>query len=243
VLIAQKLLEVSLPITHPPAGPDFVFEHEGRKIWLEVICPEAKGIPSDWTDHVPGTAVSLPHEAILLRWTAAFKEKAEKLLGNAATRGYLDKGIVRSNDCYVIVINGRLLRGFGGVFPELTGISQFPFAVEATLAVGPIQVLIDRDTLKTTETGHQHRPKISKQNGATVPADTFLDPKFAPVSAVWAVDLDETVLVGEAKPMVVVHNPHARNKIPKNLLPADSEYAAIDCGDYFQLDRQPGRSS
>lgn len=241
VLVAHQLLKAQIPVVHPRAGPDFVLEHDKRKIWLEVICPEASGIPDDWTNHVPGTVVNLPHESILLRWTAALKEKAEKLLGKPGQRGYLDKGIVGPNDGYVVVINGRLLRGFGGVFPELTGISQFPFAVEATFAVGPLQVLIDRRTLKTTETGHQHRPRIPKSNGAAVPADTFLDPKFSPISAVWAIDIDETVLIGEARPMVVVHNPYATNDIPKQLLPSDSEYVAIDCGDYLQLNRLPGR--
>jgi type I restriction enzyme S subunit len=242
VLIASQLLKVDISIAHLRQGPDFVFENNGRRIWIEVICPEPRGIPNDWTNHIPGTAVSFPHEAILLRWTAAIKEKAEKLLGKPGVRGYLDKGIVGRGDAYVIAVNGRLLRGFGGVFPELAGISQFPFAVEATLAVGPLQVLIDRDTRKATESGYQHRPLIPKLKGDAVPADTFLSARYAPVSAVWAVDLDEMTLLGESRPTALVHNPHATNPIPGNLVPAASEYLAIDCGDYFQLERHDGRS-
>ena len=242
VLIADQLLKSDIPIVHPRVGPDFLLEEEGRKIWLEVICPEAKGIPREWTNHATGTPVHLPHEAILLRWTAAFKEKAEKLLGKPGRSGYLGKGIVGPGDAYVIVINGRLLRGFGGVFPEPAGISQFPYAVEATFAVGPLQVLIDRSSLKATETGHQHRPHIPKLNGSKVPADSFLDPKFAPVSAVWAVDFDEALLLDEPRPSAIVHNPCARNPIRRNLLPAYSEYIAEDCGPYFQLERHDGRS-
>lgn len=99
-----------------------------------------QGLPDEWINHVSGNVVSLPHEEILLRWTSAIKEKAEKLLGRADRKtgeripGYIEKGIVTPSDAYVIAINGRLLRGFGGAIPELHGISQLPYAVEATFA-------------------------------------------------------------------------------------------------------------
>jgi type I restriction enzyme S subunit len=245
VLIAAQLAQARIPFMHPRSGPDFLLSHEGLRIWVEVVCPEPRNIPKEWTHHTPGTAVSLPHEAILLRWTAAIKEKAEKLLGSPGSRGYLSKGVVRPDDVYVIAVNGRLLRGFQGAFPELEGISQFPYAVEATLALGPLQVAIDRATLKATETGHQHRPRIPKLHGNSVPADTFLDPKFSPISAIWAVDLDETILLGQPRPMAIVHNPLASNPLPKHFLPAGAEYAAVDCGNHLELhtDRRLGTES
>jgi hypothetical protein len=241
VLIATQLLREKIQIAHPREGPDFVFDDNGHKVWIEVICPEPRGIPDAWTKHVPGSPVDLPHEAILLRWTAAIKEKAEKLLGKPGTRGYLDKGIVGPNDAYVIAVNGRLLRGFSGSSPELIGISQFPYAVEATFALGPLQVLIDRTTMKATDGGHQHRPLIPKPKGNAVPADTFFDQKFAPVSAIWAVDLDELILISESRPMAVVHNPLTTNPLYRNVLPAQSEYVAVDCGTDFELTRHDGR--
>ena len=143
----------------------------------------------------------------------------------------------------MIAINSRLLRGFGGKIPELLGISQFPFAVEATFCVGPLQIHIDRDTLKTTGSDHQHRSLISKPNGSSVPADTFLDPKYAPISAIWAVDVDEFMLLGKARPMVVVHNPHAKNPISRSFVPGQSEYIATEKDDYYQLDRLDGRTN
>lgn len=243
VLIATQLLRTGISIEHPRAGPDFLFEYNGRRIWIEVICPEPRGIPSDWTNHIPGTPISLPHEEILLRWTAAIKERAERLLGKSGVSGYLGKGIVAPEDVYVIAVNGRLLRGFGGVFPELTGISQFPFAVEATFAVGPLQVLIDRNSMKATESGHQHRPLIAKPKGNAVPADTFLSPRYAPIGAVWAVDLDELTLLDEKRPMAVIHNPHATVPLPRNLLPAGDEYVARDYGSHYQLERNDSRLS
>jgi hypothetical protein len=125
VLIATQLVREKIQIAHPREGLDFVFDDNGRRVWIEVICPEPRGIPDTWIKHFPGSPVDLPHEAILLRWTAAIKEKAEKLLGKPGTRGYLDKGIVGPNDAYVIAVNGRLLRGFNGTFPELMGSASF----------------------------------------------------------------------------------------------------------------------
>jgi len=243
ILIGHQLIEAELPIKHPKAGPDFVFENAGHRIWVEVVCPEPRDIPDEWIHHIPGTVIHLPHEALLLRWTAAIKEKSEKLLGKSGKGGYLAKGIVAAADSYVIAVNGRMLRGFGGVFPELAGISQFPYAVEATFALGPLQVMIDRNSLEATETGYQHRPLIPKANRLIVPADTFLDPKFGPISAVWAVDLDEQLLVGESRPMAVVHNPHAARPVPERILPAQSEYVAADRGGYFELETRVGRLS
>jgi type I restriction enzyme S subunit len=92
----------------------------------------------------------MPHEAMLLRWTAAIKEKAEKLLGSVdgSRVGYLTKGTVRSDEAYVIAINGRMLRRLGS---SLLGISQFPFAAEAVFAFGPYELHLDRKTLKVVE--------------------------------------------------------------------------------------------
>jgi hypothetical protein len=240
VLVADQLAQVGLLPSHRVAGPDFLIEYGQRRIWIEVICPTPVGIPAEWFVHADFEAYSMPHEAMLLRWTSAIKEKSEKLIGipeNPET-GYLTKGLVAADDSYVIAVNGRLLRSN---FPQLEGISQFPFAVEATFSVGPYAVTINRETLESTAGGHQHRPVIPKPNGARVPADTFLDLRFAPISALWAMDADENLIVGRQQPMVVVHNPAALNPLPADLLPAFSEYVAISNGDYYQLERRKGR--
>lgn len=246
VLLAYQLQARGLKLSHAAEGPDFLLEHGGQRIWIEVITPEPKGLPDAWINHTIGNVVSLPHEELLLRWTAALKEKTEKLLGCIHRRagdrvpGYRDKGIVPEGDVYVVAVNGRLLRGFGGVVPELNGISHYPLAVEATLAVGPLQIRIDRTTLEELSSGHQHRARVRKPSGAEVPADTFLDPAFSPVSAIWAVDVDETLLLGEPRPMVVAHNPLAATPLPRKFLPAQSEYFADVHADYYEIRREDG---
>jgi hypothetical protein len=246
VLLADQLTRAGLRVAHLDEGPDFLIDDGARRTWIEVITPEPQGLPEAWTKHVVGNVVSLPHGELLLRWTSAIKEKAEKLLGRTERKtgqrvpGYLERGIVGERDVYIIAVNSRLLRGFGGAFTELYGISQFPFAVEATLAVGPLQVRINRQTLEAEGSGHQHRTRIRKPSGAEVPADTFLHTDFRPISAVWAVDVDEVLVLGETRPMVVVHNPLASNPSPRNLVPAQSEYVAEPHDDYYELRRHEG---
>lgn len=224
-------------------GPDFLIEKDGRRIWVEVITPRPEGLPENWLDpHFTGVR-TLPHEAIVLRWTAAIKEKAEKLLGNAdkGIKGYLGKGVVEPQDAYVIAVNGYLLRSPLWLSKDAFGISGFTFAVEATFCVGPRELRIDRETREIVGSGHQQREVIAKPSGATVPTDTFFDPRFSAISAIWAVDIDAAVLLKASQPMAVVHNPLAKNPVPERWLPAQSEYVAIDQRADYLLRRRVGR--
>jgi len=238
--LAVDLLDRGCDVRPSRDGPDLLVVHEDRRIWIEVICPEPTGIPASWLNQHTGV-YDFPHEAILLRWTAAIKEKAEKLLGNVqrGVPGYIAKGVVRPDDAFVIAVNGRRLRG---VFAALHGISQLSFAAEAVFAIGPMQILIERESLKATGHQHQHRPTIRKRNGAQVPAYTFLDPAFAPISAIWAVDADDCRAIGNLYPMEVIHNPLAANSLPTGLLPADCEWiAAPNDDESYVLERYPAR--
>ncbi len=226
-------------------GPDFLILKDDKKIWIEVICPEPKGIPRDWLKRPSGThCVKFPYQAISLRWTSALKEKAEKLLGTADGRleGYIAKGIVGPTDAYVIAINGCQLHDCG--FSGVNGISTFPFAVEIAFAIGPQQIHIDTETFNQVGRGYQHRPIIINSNGSPVPADSFLNPRFNPISAIWAVDIDGTSAIGNREPMVVVHNPNATNPIPIGFLPAELEYVATRINDeQLELEIRGGQLS
>lgn len=232
-LLAERLREKTFPTRTPGHGPDLLVLSGNRKVWVESICPEPAGVPDAWLNIQPNTVGDFPHQAILLRWTSAVKEKAEKLLGSfdGQTPGYLAKGVVAPSDAYVIAVNGCRLRH--GPFSALLGISQFPFAAEAVLPIGPYQLQINRETAKVVERGHQVRFHVEKPNKALVPTSMFLDPKFAAVSAIWAVELDGTSAVGNHEPSAVVHNPLATSPVPIGFLNADDEYVAVKDGDEY----------
>lgn len=239
-LIAEQLRDkVFLPRAQVGAGPDFLLSDGTRRVWIEVVCPEPSRVSDEWLSPEPTHCIDFPHVDILLRWMSAIKAKAERLLGSAkeGVVGYLDEGIVSPDDAYVIAVNGCRMRS--GPFPALHGISQFPFAAEAVFPIGPMQVQIDRETLKTVGTGHQHRPFVKNKNGADVPAYTFLDPAFAHISGVWAVDLNGSSAWGGREPMVVVHNPNAVNPILRGFLPSEAEYIARKDGEDYVLEKHP----
>lgn len=249
MLAANALWSADLKPMHPGStGPDFLIDHEGQRIWIEVICPEATdSIPPSWFED---GLKHLPHQEILLRWTNAIDSKTKALIGSDRNEGYLKKGIVHHGDAYVIAVNGRLLRG---VIPQLEGISQLPFAVEAVFPVGPMSVRVTpigppelpAQDFEFSDAFHSERMKIPKTRSdgeiVHVPTTAFLNPAFAAVSAMWALDLGENALSDGRSPMAVVHNPLATNPVPCGLLPAYSEFVAVDNGDYYALSEKKGR--
>ncbi|MFT3800972.1 MAG: hypothetical protein QM766_07085 [Burkholderiaceae bacterium] len=218
-------------------GPDFLVLNGDRKIWIEVVCPQPTGLPADWSNSQQDTWVSLPHEQILLRWTSAIRAKAEALLGSedGTKAGYLKSGLVHRDDAYVIAVNGCMLRRGDGDLPSLFGISRFPFAAEAVFPFGPVEVRLDRNSFEVLGQGHQVRPTIQKPNRSKVPTYTFLDKRFAPISAIWALDANGGAVIGNCDPMIVVHNPLATNPVPVGFLPAEADYVAVERGDHFEL--------
>lgn len=225
------------PARTPGRGPDFLVEIEGRRVWLEVVCPTANQVPTAWsqapvpTRTTPTTVVSFPHGELLARWTSAIDEKAKKLSREKEGKwvGYAHDGTVADGEPYVILVNACRLRSMG--MPQLDGISQHPFAVEAAFGVGPLAVRIDLQTQRMSPAVNSIRdtfPKSSRPETA-IPTQVFLDPAYAGVSAIWAIDWLGDHSRG-AEPSAVVHNPLARSPLPTGVIPCEREYVAQDQG-------------
>jgi type I restriction enzyme S subunit len=255
VLVASILEPFGSHLSFPKQGPDFLIEKNGKRIWIELITPRPEGLPREWTDYKFNIdqVVETPGDKILLRWTHAIKEKTEKLCGRICRAsgefipGYLQTGIVSTDDIYVIAVNGRNLRGFGGHFPDLNSISQYPYAVKAVFGVGPIQINIDRRTLKATSQTQQIREFVPKIGNKSVPVDIFIPFRsstknaFNAVSAIWALDIDERIALGKELPMAIIHNPLATKALPEKTLSAHWEYVCSLQADSWQLSRHKGR--
>lgn len=228
LLLAEALWSDGFSLTSEDEGPDFLAKKDGETTWIELVTPEPSGIPEEFLQFPRHGVWTFPHEQILLRWTAAVAEKTHKLLGNPATgaRGYIENWIVKPADRYVIAVNDRLI----SVWPDgMTGISQFPFPVEALFAVGPYAVTINRETLKTVSAGHQQRLFVMNRNQAKVQANSFLDPQYASVSAALGITLREDAALGRPHRNVLVYNPLATNPLPHKLL-TSQEHWVCDLG-------------
>src|ERR1700736_2834758 len=183
MMLARHLNAQGHRLTSLDHGPDFRFEYRGLTIWIEAIAPEPKGLPTDWmASPAPGQfkVGTFPYKEILLRWTAAFKEKWEKL------GKYRKAGIVADQDAYVIAINGCQL----GALPLNHGIPQFPFAVEAVYCVGPIAVSLDPVTGRIVSSKITEQNSILNSNAAPVPTSPFVEPTYSGVSAIMACSMD-----------------------------------------------------
>lgn len=230
MVLARHLKRLGFEISSADKGPDFKIDHKGRTIWVEATCPAPSNLPPEWLEPANSGVASvkqMPHEKMLLRWTNAFETKKGK------HDHWLKGGTVKSDQSYVIAISGcRLDR-----MEILTyiGISQFPFAVEAVFPVGPIQVTIDRDTLETADRRPSYRPIILKKKKVPISTTSFLNPEYADVSALLGSSAGFNAACGQRYQTVVVHNPLAKNPLPKGILGADDEFVAEDKGDYFEL--------
>ncbi|MBR1030304.1 hypothetical protein [Bradyrhizobium liaoningense] len=222
MLLGAHLSAQGFVLFSPEHGPDFRFESDGLTIWVEAVSPEPKGLPPQWM-RAPKSGEFLtgdvPHDQILLRWTAAFKEKAEKLAR------YRKDGIVRDGEAYVIAIGGAQL----GAMPLDHGISRLPYVVEAVLPVGPLAFLVDRDTGKIGGGYVSERFAIRNANGSPVATTPFVDPAYASVSA--AIGFSRDRADGSSLPMYAVQNPLARVPIARGTFgPSVEEWWGVPVG-------------
>lgn len=234
LLLAEALWSDGFSLGSADEGPDFRAEKNGETFWIELITPEPTGIPENFLHGLSGI-YTFPHEQILLRWTAAIAEKVRKLLGSPEHgKGYLEKGLVKPDERYIIAVNDRLLVRW----PDgMIGISQFPFPVEALLAVGPYEVRINRETLETVSAGHQQRVFVLNRNNAEVPTNTFFDRRYAPISAVLGITLREEAILGRPHRNALVYNPLATNPLPRKLLTSQEHWVCDVKPDAYTIRR------
>lgn len=219
MMLARHLDAQGYLLTSPDHGPDFRFEHRGLIVWVEAIAPEPKGLPADWmTLPTPNTGRvgTVPHDEILLRWTAAFKEKWEKL------GKYRKDGIVGANDAYVIAINGCQL----GALPLHHGISRYPYALETVYPVGPLAFHVDLQTHRIGNSFVSERFSIRNANGSPIHTTPFVNPAYSGVSAIIACTMDRST---EPSLLVdVIHNHFAAVHVPERLFGSKGDEWATD---------------
>jgi len=220
LLLAEMLWKDGFSLRSSAAGPDFHITKEGKSAWVELQTPQPMGIPPEYLEEPGKVPVvrGVPHNAINLRWTSAISEKNRQL------RRYLQSGIVKAGDPYIIAVNARLLNPMA--MTGLYGVSQKPAPVEVLFSLGPIQIEIDRATGEIVDQYHQHRPRIEKPGNETgVEADTFLDSRNACVSAVLGLDLLEQVALKGEHHSAMVYNPMAINPVSPQWITAQEHWS------------------
>lgn len=210
-------------VSCPKPGPDVLIEILGRRIWIEAITATdgAPGNPDTLVERAEGGIGKVPEERIILRHTAALREKHNKYLR------YLRDGRIAKEDAYVIAINPAAL-SYGWAYAA----QDAPRFIKALYPLGPYQLTIDRRTGEIVGGGNQPRFSIAKANGANVPTQTFLDRRSRGISAV----LCSLANAGSyarslGTDFEIAHNPMGRATIPAGLLPTHRVWIAELSGD------------
>lgn len=202
------------------SGPDFRIETPAGPVLVEATVPSPEGLPQSQLVFQPGVH-DVPYKEILLRWTSKLADKRAK------HEEHIAKGLADPKLPFVIAINSCRL----GYMAEENGISQWPYAVEATFPIGPLAVPIDPQTSEMGEAFQSLRFFVAKQSGVEIPTGNFLDPAYASISALigcaqcYADDVTAAKFAGHP-PYFLVHNPLATNRLPIGWLPGAIEYAA-----------------
>ena len=230
MVLARHLIEQGFALQSNDPGPDFLFELDGKKVWIEAIAPASSGLSKDWLEK--RGVIDVPVKEILLRWTSAFSAKKEKF------SEYLDKGIVESDDICVIAISGHLLN-----MEDPRGSSGQRYAAEAVFPIGPLAVDINRQTGEHSNLYNSERWSERKPRGADVPTDSFLNQENRYISAIVGNShLWKSVM--SRYDMAIVHNPFADNPFPRKRFGAEAEYVCeVGESEYIILDIQTEENS
>ena len=211
--VAVALLHRGHAITkHGDDGPEFSFQVNGQRVWLEAVAP-TRGLGADAVPEITcGKYYNVPVEQILLRFTNAFREKQQRF---AAARS---KGIVKSEDAYILAINSQ------GV-PHAPYSGAVPFYIMALLPFGSLTMEIDTATGRAVDTYHNYRPEVQKSNGAEVSTRAFLCPSSAFCSGVLHSAVDAANHPQEAGgDFSLLHNPSATHQIGSEVFPWTEQF-------------------
>lgn len=222
--LAYSLIHKGLLIQHKSSseGPDIHLKLECLDIWIEATTPN-KGKSEDAV--VEREIVRLQHEEFqnipvhdvqdkeaILRYRSAIEDKYKDY------KRYFKKGILKSESCYIIAVNGR-----GVLSPPRE--TEIPRIIRSVLPFGNERITINTNTLEIVDRSYKYRDKLMKKNQVEIKTDIFCNSEYDCISAILfscvdAVNRPEKL----GDDFVLIHNPLAKNKLPLELVKLGREY-------------------
>ncbi len=195
--------------TQKSAGPDLLQRDPDAS--HEAIAITA-GTGLDRVTEAPvGEAREVPDAEITLRITAGLAEKVRKY------NGYRRSGLLPIDLPYVIAVNA-------GSVPSASKETELPRIVRAVLPFGWEVVQLDATTGRIAGRSYQHRPSLEKRSGALVSTQFFETTEAVGVSAVLYACVDPFNWPERGSGFVMVHNPRAKNPLPRGLVSGAREF-------------------
>lgn len=243
-ILGESRLKPSFGGSKKNGGPDFKVETNETTMWFEATAPNLGDaidrLPEGYTDPIGVIrrernqnpdyvhSVSGEPEEILQRWTNAINEKWKKY------KNYVNKEIVGKNDVYVICVNACNLGYFGRLH---RGGNDYNMMLSSVFPVGEWQVRFPKNHHIEATFERPNRPVIIKANGSDIATDIFTLKNYEGISAILATD-ESPMVWNASKPVAefgLVHNPLAKNPLPRQLLNLDKEFMMFEETDHCVL--------
>ena len=204
MMLAKIIKSEGYQPTSADHGPDFVVEKDGKRVFIEAVCPGPgdEDNPNSVPPIVYGAPIAqeVPVAQIILRICSALDEKKRKYAQ------YLAQGIVSENDICIIAVNSSKIDGASGSWP--------PAIMRATHGLGSPYVIFGQDD-GIVGGGIKSCESIPKVNGEEIDTSFLLSEDNSLISAVlysgcsffsFPFDLFEESML--------IHNPKARVPLP-----------------------------
>ncbi len=195
-------------------GPDIQLLNHGRTIWIEATT-RTSGTEKDAVPPLEeGKVQDVPKNQIILRLTAAIKDKFEQY------KIWREENIIGTKDCFVIAVNGGNIRS---IFPD----RPIPYIVSSVFPFGDLVVTMDKDSMKLVDYSYEYRDSITKRSGAPVQTNAFENKEHSGISAVlysWFNAVNRPTQIGAE--IECVHNPLAENSLPQSVFRFGREWRA-----------------
>lgn len=213
LLEAEKEIEKGRSV-----GPDICIKFaDSPKIWVEAIAP-LHGTGDDAVQEAPPRVVrSVPDEQIKLRLLHAFDEKFKKF------KKYQEKNLVCDTEPCIVAINAAQVPS-----ARLDN-DDVPRIVSSLLPFGSPVITVSRETLEVIDSSYAYQGHVVKTSGTQIPTTSFLNSKYADISAVIYSNVDVLNIPDNlGNGMLLFHNPLARNPLPLGFLQCGVEYWVDD---------------
>ncbi len=237
--VACALMDAGHALACPPreGAPDVLVDGQPR-VWVEARAA-TPGEGDDAAARVYSyrikTAVgergmfNIDRRKIVMRVTGAVRDKA------IAHAGYVTGGHVRGDEPYIVAVNAGQVPDAGD------GPEEVPVGVLALFGYGEPVLMVPIDVGQGAGEPHgewRSEPVLTKSGGAPVPTVGFLDGSIPHVSAVifsslHAVNVPANVDQHEGergRDLVLIHDRHATNPLPRGWLGCGREYWVEDDG-------------
>ena len=198
-------------------GPDICLNHEGKRIWIEAVCPNPGNACR--TDSVPelvsNTAQEVPFSQYALRIRSSLEAKQEKY------RKYLDNEIVNENDITAVAISAS---GIPFLRYNMEEIIQ-----RAVYGLGDKYFYIDDITKKYAGSERAENREICKSSGNSVGVIPFRDGSMKHISAVIGSSADTTTDLRDiGKDCVLYRNRTTTNPWRGDCFPWMAEFPIVE---------------